>query len=118
MPFPRLVDLTNVSANIPETNTIYAMPTPPAPGVSEDIINLRLRISTNVVGAGNYLMTMGWFDGKGDQLWQVSLNATLDNYSEQPMQIWWDRSKPLTYKVDQLSPGGSVDIRVIQGNGL
>lgn len=114
----RLYNGTNISANTGVINTILDQGAPyPSPGVSENIINMRMRMKTNVVGVGQYLSTVSWFDGGNDQVWQFSLNTTLDNYAELPMQIWWDHNKPVTVQVDQLSPGGSVDVRLISDDG-
>lgn len=109
----RLVNLTNLTADTGTVNSALIDGNNPAPSVSENLINLRMRIATNVVGVGQFLVTIGWFDGIGDQLWQVSLNTTSGNYSELPMEIWWDHNKPVTYRVEPLAAGGSVDVRVI-----
>lgn len=73
-----------------------------------------MRISTNTVNAlGMHLATVRWNDGKGPQEWNIALAPLLDNYAEQPGEIWWDQHTDLTLQVSPLVAGGSVDVRVI-----
>lgn len=110
----RLYDAVNVGSNVAEFNTILA-PSPPIPnpGDGEALLNLRMRLKTNTVGAGQYLVTVRWHDGVQVNSWDVALNPTAANYIEGGMQIWRDFSRAISVQVTQLAPGGSIDVRLI-----
>lgn len=80
----------------------------------EQIVNLRMRIKTNVVDLlGLHLVTVRWNDGISDQEWNVSLSTILGNYTETGVQIWADVSRAVTAQIQPLVPGGSIDVIIL-----
>lgn len=112
----RFYDGTNISSDTGVMVMIPAGPGPPPPatGVLEQIVPLRMRISTNTTSLlGMHLATLRWNDGKGAQEWNIAIAATLDNYAEQANEIWWDQHTDVTLQVSPLVAGGSIDVRLI-----
>jgi hypothetical protein len=111
----RLVDLTDVSADTGVQNTVYA-----GGGGGELLTSLRMRNKVNVpedpYTGGQVLVTIGWNDGVVAQEWNVAIQTFADNYNEQGIQIWQDIAYPITYRVQPLVGGGSVDVVVLHAD--
>ena len=116
----RIVELTDVSSDTGEVTILgqgLSFDPNPAQGFSEQIIQMRMRIKTNVPDAsGQFLVSVFWNDGNSDQSWDVTLSNIAGAYTEVGMDIWADASRDLTYRVQPLTPGGSVDVRILAGS--
>ena len=106
---------SDISADTGEQNmlTLNLNPNPPQ-GTSAAIIDLRMRLQTHTADLlGTYLVSVRYNDGVADQAWQVALQVSAGNYSEQGLQIWYDDSRDVTVQIEPLVSGGSIDVLII-----
>lgn len=111
----RIFVMDDISSDTGEVNASGLVWTPnPAAGLSEEVVSLRMRLKTHTADAsGQYLCSVRWNDGVGDQSWDVSLSVTAGNYAEVGMQIWCDASRDVTVQVVPLVAGGSIDVLIL-----
>jgi hypothetical protein len=113
------VDVSTDTGEINISGLSFPVGENPAQDTSEQLVNMRMRIKTNVASlTGQFLVSVRWNDGVNDQSWDVALSNTAGAYAEVGTQMWVDASRNVTVQIrpnpfDPMYADGSVDVRLV-----